>query len=125
MAGCSDKTQEGVPYNNKEVISVSLNVNPVWDYDNKSFKTKKFTDANSITIFVEAIENAEEMEGMLNYVSEFDMTVIFKDSSSEQYHLSLGVETEDEGLLVALANTTQGYTIQKVDAKKIREIIYK
>jgi hypothetical protein len=90
VAGCSEKNQEGVPFNNKEVISVSLNVNPEWDYDNKSFKTKKFTDANSITVFLEAIENAEEMAGMLNYVSEFDMTVNFKDKSSEQYHLGLG-----------------------------------
>jgi hypothetical protein len=125
VAGCSEKKQQGVPFNDKEVISISLNVNPEWNYDNRSFKTKKFTDANSITFFIEAIENAEEMEGMLNYVAEFDMTVNFKDKSSEQYHLGLGVETEDEGLLVATPNTTQGYIIQKVDAKKLRGIIYK
>jgi hypothetical protein len=125
VAGCSEKTQ-GVPFNNKDVIGISLNVNPEWDYDNKSFKSKKFTDANSMKIFIEAFENAEKMDGMLNYMAKFDMQVNFKDKSSTQYHLSLGDNTEDEGLLVNVSNTTtQGYIIQKVDAKKLREIINK
>ncbi|TES46035.1 hypothetical protein E2L07_19765 [Halalkalibacterium halodurans] len=71
--------------------------------------------------FIEAIENAQKMEGMLNYIAEFDLTVNFKDKSSAHYHLSLGGETEGEGLLVSLSNTLQGFRIQKEDTKLLRE----
>ncbi|WP_078552103.1 hypothetical protein [Bacillus alkalicellulosilyticus] len=126
VGGCNEKTNEGVLINNKEVISVSLNVDPMWENgDNKSFKTKEFKDESSIKIFIEAIENVVQLEGILNYKSEFDVTVTYIDKTTERYHLNLGVETEDEGLLVILPDTNHGYIIKKEDANKLRGIIYK
>jgi hypothetical protein len=126
LVGCSVNVKETVTFGEKDVIGISLNLNSEWEQSHsESFKSKTFTDANSMTIFTEAIENSEKMEGMLNYVAEFDMTVNFKDKSSIEYHLSLGDETDDVGLLVELSNTVQGYIIQKEDAQELRGIIYK
>ncbi|GAE28611.1 hypothetical protein JCM9140_4862 [Halalkalibacter wakoensis JCM 9140] len=123
VVGCSEKTQMGIPFYDKDVISISLNSHPEWDSKDISLKSKQFTDASRMKTFIEAIENAQKMEGMLNYIAEFDLTVYFKDKSSAHYHLSLGGETEGEGLLVNLSNTLQGFRIQKEDTKLLREMI--
>ncbi|MEB1807404.1 MAG: hypothetical protein LPK26_08900 [Bacillaceae bacterium] len=125
LMGCSSNVNENVTFAGKDVINISLNANSNYEQSQKeSFKSNTFKDADSMTIFIEAIKNVERMGGVLNYIAEFNMTVNFKDKSSTEYHISLGNEIEDEGLLVELSNTVQGYIIQKEDAQKLREIIY-
>lgn len=90
----------------------------------RPFQKREFSDQASWVEFRNAIENANEIDGILNYGVDFEMTIHLSDQSMQQFHLSLGRDLGLNGLLVALSNNHQGFSIDSDDADKLRKIIW-
>ncbi|GGG11644.1 hypothetical protein [Paenibacillus aceti] len=88
------------------------------------FTEKVFEDQESIRLFVEALNHAAQMEGVLDYGAIFLMTLEMKDGSSKQYHLNIEDTDSQRGLLVHLPDTEHGYTISEKTSEKLRKLIY-
>ncbi len=120
LIGCSDQGDNSIQFNDQNVVSIKLT-----DVTEEGMYSNTFTDYKSLKMFIEAIENAEEMPGILNYGTEFTMNINFEDGSFTRYSLTLGKDIDDEGLLVDFSNTHKGFSIQQEDSNKLRKLIYK
>lgn len=94
------------------------------DWEDKPFDERQFDEKSDITIFVNAIKRAKPMDGSLDYGAEFELNLFNNDQSTQGYHLSLGKNNGNTGLLVALSNTEQGYAINVEDADQLRDLIW-
>jgi hypothetical protein len=93
------------------------------EWEDKPFQERDF-EGESTSAFIEAIDNVAEIEGVLDYGAEFEMTIYYNDKSSQGFDLSLGKERGNTGLLVALSNTHQGYSIDSEVADELRALIW-
>lgn len=122
--GCA--TQGAASFKAKEINSVSLEcIQICLEKENMPFTEKVFEDQESIGLFVEALNHAAQMEGVLDYGALFLMTVDMKGGSSKQYHLNIEDTDSQRGMLVHLPDTEQGYTISEKTSEKLRKLIYK
>src|SRR5690242_12641759 len=86
IAGCN-LINHGIKSN--EVISISLEcIQECLKMKDKPFAIKRFEDHESIKKFVKAINQAEKMEGILDYGAIFLMKLSYKNGSSNEYHLN-------------------------------------
>ncbi|CAM3719845.1 hypothetical protein [Marinicrinis lubricantis] len=83
-----------------------------------------FDDEETINTFVEAIESAEKMKGVLDYEEEYEMIIDFENGKQRRFHLSLTTNRDYNGLLLELPDTMKGYSIPKGKANQLRDIIY-
>ena len=95
------------------------------DWEDKPFLDRDYTDKTSIDIYRTAIRDSIPMEGTLDYGAEFELNIYYKDQTVQEYHLSLTKSKGYSGLLVALSDTQQGYSIEVKDADQIRDLIWK
>ncbi|WP_144023827.1 hypothetical protein MHI37_09440 [Paenibacillus sp. FSL H8-0548] len=84
---------------------------------------QQFNDLESFQVFKTALDSAEKMPGMINYLAEYNLEVKFQDQATKAFHLSLGTNRDMKGLLVDLENTNEGYEIPVIHANKLRELI--
>ena len=82
-------------------------------------------DAQSIKIFEEAISNTYKSEGILNYIAEYNMTISNSNNTIMNYHLYLGTDRLENGLLVDQSNSSQGYEIPMKYANQLRDLLKK
>jgi len=76
-----------------------------------------------VDAFEAAIKNAESMPGILNYIAEYKLKILDSQQTMKTYHLSLGADRTQKGLLVDELDTHRGYEIPIDDANKLRDII--
>lgn len=119
ILGCNEKNQDSIQENGG--VSVNL-ICSRQDNTNKC-TDQQFNDIQSFQVFKTAIDGAEKMPGILNYIAEYNLKIKFQDQTTKTYHLSLGTNSDMKGLLVDFENTNQGYEIPIVDANKLRELI--
>lgn len=123
LSACSNNPNKNLKTGKIEMIQLEC-IQLCEEREDKPFDQRQFDEKAAITIFVNAIKRASPMTGSLDYGAEFELTITFKDQSALGYHLSLGKEKGNRGLLVPLSNTHQGYTIKAADADKLRDLIW-
>jgi hypothetical protein len=65
------------------------------------------------------------MSGSLDYGVDFLMTVTMNKGQPKKYYLNIGnTERPQNGLLIKLPNTEQGYSVSQKTSKKLKQIIY-
>ncbi|MBU9720871.1 MULTISPECIES: hypothetical protein [Bacillaceae] len=116
--GCTSMW-DSTMYKDKYVSHIILE-----DVKNGGEYSKTFRDHKRMNVFIDAIENGEELPGILSYSTEFWLSINFDDGSVEQFDFSLGTDDDIEGLLVNLINTHKGFAITIEDSNALREIIY-
>ncbi|RXZ77603.1 hypothetical protein EBB07_30295 [Paenibacillaceae bacterium] len=119
ILGCNEKNQDSIQEND----GVSVNLICSRQDNTNECTDKQFNDLQSFQVFKTALDSAEKMPGILNYIAEYNLKIKFQDQITKAYHLSLGTNRDMKGLLVDLENTNQGYEIPVVDANKLRELI--
>jgi len=119
ILGCNEKNQDSIQENG----GVSVNLICSRQDNTNECTDKQFNDLQSFQVFKTALDSAEKMSGILNYIAEYNLKIKFQDQTTKAYHLSLGTNRDMKGLLVDLENTNQGYEIPVVDANKLRELI--
>jgi hypothetical protein len=117
--GCKEKNQNAILKNDKVLVDLICNQQ---DHANEC-SDQKFYDLQSFQVFKTALESAEKMPGMINYVAEFNLSITSQDQTTKAFHLSLGANREMKGLLVNLENTNEGYEIPVTHANKLRDLI--
>jgi hypothetical protein len=108
-----------------DVLKIRLECAELCEQMDKSpFKEKVINDGHEIKAFMEAIKQAQPIMGKLDYGADFRMYVSFSDGSEKQYVLNIADDEKSAGLLVDMADSEQGYTIPKENAKVLSAIIY-
>ncbi|OAB42339.1 hypothetical protein [Paenibacillus antarcticus] len=118
ITGCNNNTDSNV-----SITSIGLEC-PKTTND-ELCESKYLDDAQSIKIFEEAINKAIKMQGILNYVAEYNMTISNSNNTTKNYHLSLGTDRLMNGLLVDQSNSGQGYEIPMKYANQLRDVLKK
>jgi len=123
--GCKFQSNDNLKV--KDVRSISLEcIQLCLERKSKPFSEKVFEDRKSIGLFVDAVNEAEKMQGILNYGAIFLMTLRMNDGSNKEYHFNIeNTEESQKGLIIKLPNTEQGYTISEKTSKRLKELIYK
>ncbi len=126
LTGCAAKEGEGKSeVSGDEVVSVTLAcARGSNDAANVPFAEKTYEDQQEMTSFLQTIEKAEKMDGILNYVSMFHMTVSYESGTQQKYVLNIADDDESNGLLVRADRDHQGYEILKDQAQALSELIY-
>lgn len=119
IIGCNEKNQDSIQENG----GVSVNLICSRQDNIKECTDQQFNDLQSFQVFKTALDSAEKMPGMINYVAEYNLKIKFQDQTTKTFHLSLGTDKDMNGLLVDLENTNQGYEIPVIHANKLRELI--
>ena len=125
VSACQSNNQSKVLINDKIVLIKLKCIQLCEDWEDKPFLDREYSDKTSIDIYTNAIRDSKPMEGALDYGAEFEMNIYYKDQSTQGYHLSLTNSKGYSGLLVALSDTAQGYSIEVKDADQIRDLIWK
>ncbi|MNC00900.1 hypothetical protein D3C75_482390 [compost metagenome] len=90
------------------------------------FSEKIFTEPDEISVFMNAVNKASKMQGMLNYMTSFLMYVSYSETGEKVYVLNIA-NVKDEairGLLVDTEDSSQGYEIQTEFHEQLRQLIY-
>ncbi|WP_042200522.1 hypothetical protein [Paenibacillus camerounensis] len=90
------------------------------------FTEKIFTEPDEISVFMNAVNKASKMPGMLNYMTSFLMYVSYSDGGEKVYVLNIANVKNEEirGLLVDTEDSSQGYEIQTEFHEQLRQLIY-
>lgn len=125
ISGCS--IQNNSDRNNQDVSSIKLEcIQLCLRLNEKPFEEKQFKDLDSIALFMQAINESNKMNGILDYGAIFLMTVYSVDGTQRTYHLNIeNIEYPQKGLLLKLPNTEQGYEIPENISKDLKDLIYK
>lgn len=105
----------------KEIESIALTCQP--NFGKKPCENRRIEDPSAVERFRQAVHRAEKMSGDIDYGAEYLMTVTFHDKTNRDFHLSLGTDRNQSGLLVPLSDTTQGYEIPVEEANRLRELL--
>lgn len=119
LIGCANKDK-------KEIVSITIQCADMCKTKTMQmvpFTEKTYEDKDEIKVFQQAIDKAEKMDGMLNYVALFFMTVTFDDGTYQKYVLNVSGEEGSTGLLADTAHSEQGYTIPEDQAQQIWKMI--
>ncbi|WP_339188790.1 hypothetical protein MKX33_02520 [Paenibacillus sp. FSL R5-0490] len=119
IAGCSkpneSNAEEGLP------LLITLTCNP--DLTLEPCQDVEFDRPDEIRIMMEAIHKAERMPGIIDYGTQYKMSITNADSSITRYDFSLGMDPKMQGLLVNEEDTHTGYSIPLEDANQLRRLI--
>ncbi|WP_027084412.1 hypothetical protein [Cohnella panacarvi] len=108
----------------KEVLLECIQI--CLEQKNAPFPQKQFNDKQSIDLFLDAINKAKPISGSLDYGVDFMMTITMNEGEQKKYYLNIGnTERPQNGLLIKLPNTEQGYSISQKTSKKLQQLIYK
>ncbi len=88
------------------------------------FTKRRFDVPNELAQFEAVLEQAERMEGILDYGIMYIMHVTQSDGTQKQYVLNVSDEDNTTGLLVDLDVSEVGYSIPKELHQQLREMIY-
>jgi hypothetical protein len=117
LFACSAKpATEFVTYDDKNIKQINL-------YKNNLYKQKrKFKDAKTIGVLIEAIENTEKMPSfeLVLIKFDYDLVLIFDDKTEKKYLLTLKKDSE-KGLLINPEGAA--YWIPKEDTINLKKII--
>jgi hypothetical protein len=105
-----------VTYGDKNVKQIIL-------IENNLFKQKRiFKDAETIGVFIEAIENTEKTPSfeLMLIKSDYDLVLKFEDNTEKKYLLTLKNDSKT-GLLIDSEDSA--YRIPADDTTKLKEII--
>jgi hypothetical protein len=124
ISGCKLQNNDNLKV--KDVNNISLEcIQLCLEMQNKPFSVKLFDDSDSIALFIKAINEAEKMQGILDYGAIFLMKLTLKNGNQKEYHLNIAnTEKSQKGLLLKLPNTEQGYRIPEKTSKSLKELIY-
>ncbi|ETT51497.1 MULTISPECIES: hypothetical protein [Paenibacillus] len=119
IAGCSkpneSNAEEGLP------VLITLTCNP--NLALEPCQDVVFDRSDEIRIMMEAIHKAERMPGIIDYGTQYKMSITNADSSITRYDFSLGMDPKMQGLLVNEEDTHTGYSIPLEDANQLRRLI--
>lgn len=119
IAGCSQpnesNAEEGLP------VLITLTCNP--NLASEPCQDVEFDRSDEIRIMMEAIHKAERLPGILDYGTQYDMSITNTDSSITRYDFSLGMDPKMQGLLVNHDDTHTGYSISLEDSNQLRRLI--
>jgi hypothetical protein len=113
------------PVNDFVVTYGDKNVKQIILIKNNQFKQKRiFKDADTIGVFIEAIENAEKTPSfeLMLIKSDYDMVLKFDDDTEKKYLLTLKNDSKT-GLLIDSEDSA--YRIPTEDTTQLKEIITK
>ena len=90
------------------------------------FTEKTFVNKDEIRTFVQAINQADKLNGELDYGVLFFMHLSFKDGHEKKYVLNVGNSEKKgtKGLLVDTVDSGQGYSIPEKWHEELRKLIY-
>jgi len=88
------------------------------------FKEKIFNAPDELALFKKALDEAEPMEGKLDYAPMFNVEVTLVDGASKLYYMAIDRSTKLRGLLVEASNSGQGYTIDSALSGEMSRLIY-
>ncbi|CAM4009275.1 hypothetical protein SAEN111111_02985 [Saccharibacillus endophyticus] len=120
LTGCAPKSKPIV----EESPSAAVTLRCVTELDGLPCEDFEFTEREAVEAFEQAIANAQQEPGNMNYSAEYEMQWS-KDRETKSYHLSLGAKRDMQGLLVKLPDTLTGYSISVEDSNKLRDILRK
>ncbi|WP_340016296.1 hypothetical protein [Paenibacillus sp. FSL K6-1318] len=119
ITGCSQPnepdSEEGLP------VLITLTCNP--NLASEPCQDVEFDRADEIRIMMEAIHKAEHMPGIIDYGTQYKMSINNADGSVTRYDFSLGMDPKMQGLLVNEEDTHTGYSISLEDANQLRRLI--
>lgn len=125
IGSACQSNHQGKALRNEKVTMVKLVcVQLCEEWADKPVPEREFNEQSSIDMYTKAIKNAKAMEGSLDYGAEFEMIIYYKDQSTQHFHLSLTESRGEQGLLVPLSNTEQGYRIAVKEADQLRDLIW-
>lgn len=118
LVGCQQNTNKSLNPNNISMITISIFKGFAQISDELILA---ITDKQEIDKIVEMVENAKPMEGILDVAAmHYDIKVTYGDKSIKGYHVYLG---EENGTILDVENTGQGYMISKKYLEIFQEII--
>lgn len=119
IAGCSQpnesNAEEGLP------VLITLTCNP--NLASEPCQDVEFDRPDEIQIMMEAIHKAERIPGIIDYGTQYKMSINNADGSVTRYDFSLGMDPKMQGLLVNEEDTHTGYSIALEDANQLRRLI--
>ncbi|MGO4730468.1 hypothetical protein [Paenibacillus sp. 2KB_22] len=119
VAGCSQPSEpdseEGLP------VLITLTCNP--NLALEPCQDVVFDRSDEIRIMMEAIHKAERMTGIIDYGTQYKMSINNADGSVTRYDFSLGMDPKMQGLLVNQEDTNTGYSIPLEDSNQLRRLI--
>ncbi|THF73043.1 hypothetical protein [Cohnella fermenti] len=119
LAGCSKADGQKGASVTLECIQVCLTMAA------PPFVSRTYEDGKALSLFREAIDRAGPMERVLDYGAIFRMIVRGQDGAESSYHLNIAnTDSPQNGLLLKLPNTEQGYRIDETTSRKLMELIY-
>jgi len=120
LAGCTPKSTSTI----EESPNAAVTLHCVMELDDLPCEDFEFTEREAVEAFEQAITNAQQEPGNMNYSAEYEMEWS-KDGETKSYHLSLGAMREMRGLLVKLPDTSTGYSISVENSNKLRHLLGK
>ena len=128
LGGCGQQnsiTNTPLTEGEKQVKSIQLTCTSVCkELYKDQFETRIYNDEESLALFMETIENAVEIPGILDYVVLYDMVVTFEDETTMNYYLNIEIEKDRKGLLVEASNSSKGYSISSELYNRLSTLIY-
>jgi hypothetical protein len=115
LMGCSNKAE-------REVVSIVIECSR--SCKTTDFTKKTFEDDEEIKTFLNAVESAGKMSGILNYAAMYYMTYTFNDDSQQRFVLNVSDQEGSSGLLVDMAHSEQGYSIPEEQARKLAKMLH-
>ncbi|MCP1183009.1 hypothetical protein [Paenibacillus sp. 1781tsa1] len=119
IVGCNkpneSNAKEGLP------VLITLTCNP--NLTLEPCQDVKFDRSDEIRIMMEAIHKAVRLPGILDYGTEYVMSITNADSSITRYDFSLGMDPKMQGLLVNQEDSHTGYSIPLEDSNQLRRLI--
>lgn len=118
ILGC--QSEKSISLNGKEATKVNLSEFKEFGTVNKNVLIE-FTNDKDIEVFVNAIKDAEKINGILDVANaDYDIHIVFKDNSTKDYHLWV---SKDSGMIMDIENTNIGYSLTKKSANMIHELV--
>lgn len=124
ILGCSNLKVSEVSSIRIECVDICNREDP----QAEPFTEKTFSDPDETSEFINAINKASQMNGMLNYTTYFLMHVTYpeREAAEKVYVLNIA-NVKDEGttgLLVDTIDSEQGFEIQPEFHEELRKLIY-
>ena len=108
----------------EEPPNAAVTLHCVTELDDLPCEDFEFAEREAVEAFEQAIANAQQEPGNMNYSAEYEMEWS-KDGETKSYHLSLGAMREMRGLLVKLPDTSTGYSISVENSNRLRDLLGK
>lgn len=125
-AGCTEekkKIESDIVKEGAESIQLE-SIDSYFSSGDKPFTVQTIEDKDEVEQFIQAINQAQERLGMLDYSPMFEMNITYSDGTSELYHLNVGNGEVARGLLVRLGEQYAAYEIPEDAYAELARLIY-